>query len=143
MKYPTVTEHEKTFTVLPSSTNHMTFAEENRKIIFGGTFLKEIDVTCAELVRMALWSSDACKQAFTHEMYNKFVAPAREGDIVLIKAKLVELRRRGLKIEFEAYAFAEGTGQRKKVAEGHAVFVSHNGLAYGPHELKLPEKDEE
>lgn len=107
-------------------------------VIFGGKFLAEIDMTCAELCRRCLYDSENCSEIYTHKIESlEFVAPATLGDIVKIYADIVELKKKAMVVEFRAYTERRGTGENVKVAYGKLVFVSHQDGQIQPHGLIL------
>lgn len=124
--------HLRSFTVLPRDTNHM------EGVIFGGKFLEEIDITCAELCRRALYQSETANKAFTYRINElEFTAPAKQGDIVFIDAKLSKLKRKAMVVRFSAFIEQSETGTTKHVAHGELVFVSHFNGDYKAHGLEL------
>ena len=130
MTKPAHRKHVRSFTVLPKHTNHMS------GVIFGGYFMEQIDITCGELCRRALYSSEV-KAAFTHKVEIEFCKPARLGDIVFIEAEVAEVRKKALVISFTSHVERLGSGECEEVAFGKLVWVSHEGGVYKNHGLEL------
>lgn len=110
-------------------------------MIFGGAFMSELDLCAASAVSRLLHDSE-CKEAVTHKAEFTFHAAAEAGDLVIMKAKIVELRHRGIGIEVKAYRERQAREGQDFIAEAHFVFVSKKNGVFHNHGLVLPERGE-
>lgn len=134
---------EKNFTVLPVHTNY------HPPMIFGGHFLAELDLCAANCVTRALRYSQSCDSAVTHVVETKFLKPCYVGDIIFMRAEIVDLGEKSVVVTVTADREKRQTTKRDRVGEAKFVFVtiSHvedvancpDKLPYAPHGLVLDE----
>lgn len=122
---------ETTFTVLPKHTNYM------YPMIFGGAFFSELDLCAASCVSRLLHDSD-CDSAVTYKFEGTYHAAAECGDIIFMKATIVELRRNAVVIEVVAEGEKRAQAGRTKLADARFVFVTKKGDKFAAHGLSLP-----
>lgn len=126
----TETKHSTSFVVMPKHLNYM-------GIIFGGTFMSELDLASAVIVNKAVRNSDTADKAVTFKFDVEFVKPSFEGDIIYINTEIEEVRRKAIRVKFEAYREARKSGDRERVASGKTVFVTMKNNDYVNHNLEL------
>ena len=114
-------------------------------MIFGGAFFSEIDLCAATCVKRLLYSSKTCKEAVTHKVLDvTFNMPMYLGDLVHLKAQIVELRHKAITVEVKMFREIPEDGEPKMEAVGNAkfVFISIiNGDNVGEKPKKLPYAD--
>lgn len=123
-----VPEHLRTFEtnfrVLPADTNY------HKPMVFGGKMAQEIDLCCAGLAsRIATYCGreNYIDTVVTVNMNIKYVGPAKERDIVFLKATLAGFGKTSILIDFTADAEDQADNpdlNRKRVAEGRLVFCT-------------------
>lgn len=128
-------EYETSFLVMPKHLNYM-------GIIFGGDYMAEIDKACAVCVNEAVQRSRTCDKAVTFKFYTEFAGPSHEGDVIYIKTKIEEVRKKTIKVSFKGYSQPREKLWKVKelTSAGWAVFVTMHENHYINHELKLKEK---
>lgn len=89
-------EFETTFTVMPKHCNY------HFPMIFGGAFFSELDICAAMCVNRLLHDSD-CDTAVTYKFEVTYHAAAESGDLIFMKAQVVELRRNAVVVEVKAH----------------------------------------
>lgn len=134
------TEFETNFTVMPEHTNYML------PLIFGGAFFSKLDLCAACCVKRFLQESK-CEAAVTHLAETKFMKPCYLGDIVFMKAEIIEARVKSITVKVTAEREKRNSLERDRVAEATFVFVSiehandiskkPDMLPYAPHGLTL------
>ena len=146
-----ITTYETSFRVMPTQCNPMS------PMIFGGSFFSEIDLCAATCVKRLLYSSETCKEAVTHKVLDlTFNMPMYLGDLVHLKAKIVELRYKAITVEvkmFRELREEDSHGDAKLEAVGSAKFVfisivdasnvadKPKKLPYADHGLSFPKTD--
>jgi acyl-CoA hydrolase len=138
-------EFETNFVVMPTHTNYMA------PMIFGGAFFAEIDLCAAQCVRRLLHDSPTCTASVTHKFEGSFHKPCYAGDLVFIKARVVELRYKAVKVEVQAHRERRGGPERDLVFEGSFVFITVKDvknvesrpdlLPYTGHGLRMPAEE--
>lgn len=125
--------HETSFIVMPSQCNYM------YPMIFGGAFLAELDL-CAAICTTRLLHDSVCDSAVTYKVEDvTFYAAAEAGDIIFLKAEVVQLRTTAIVIEVKAYRERRNSPARDYIASSKFVFVSKLQGGVHPHGLKMPE----
>lgn len=124
------TTFETTFTVLPHQCNYML------PMIFGGAFFSELDLAAACCVNRLLHDSE-CDSAVTHKFSGTFHAPAQMGDIIFLKAEVVELRHKSVRLIVTAERERRAEKGRDKVADAEFVFVTKKDGKFCNHGLSL------
>jgi len=99
--------------VLPSHTNA-------RGTIFGGTIMSWIDIAAA--ICALRHSREICVTASVDRL--KFLAPARVGDNVIVKARLIYTGRTSMIIAVDAFSEILKTGEINKCVTAHLTFVA-------------------
>lgn len=124
---------ESTFTVLPKHCNwHI-------PMIFGGQFMSELDLAASAVCdRLLRDEGSPCDRAVTYEFSGRFLGAAECGDIIFLKAEIVELRLKGMGVEVVAEREHRSTPGRERIAEAKFVFVSKQGDKYLNHGLQMP-----
>lgn len=123
---------ETTFTVLPKHCNYM------YPMVFGGAFFSELDLCAAACAKRLLQASD-CDSAVTYKVTDlTFHKAAHSGDIIFMRAEIVDLRRKAIVVKVSADREAGATPGRDHVADVTFVFVSKKGEEYVPHGLSMP-----
>ena len=125
------TELTTFFTVLPKHCNH------HMPMIFGGHFMAEMDIAAAMLVAKLLVNSTTATHAVTYKYDGTFFAAAEMGDIVELRCKITEVRKRGIGVEVCAYRQRRNQSILDYVAKSNFVFVSKNGDKFIEHGLTL------
>lgn len=125
------TELTTFFTVLPKHCNH------HMPMIFGGHFMAEMDIAAAILVAKLLTDSATATYAVTHKYEGTFFAAAQMGDIIELRCKITEVRKRGIGVEVCAYRQKRSQKEVEYIAKSNFVFVSKNGDKFVEHGLTL------
>lgn len=124
---------ENSFTVMPKHCNYM------YPMIFGGAFFSELDLCAAACAKRLLQASE-CDSAVTHKVLELVFHKAAEcGDMVFMRAEIVELRRKGITIRVSADREKGCVPGRDHIADATFVFVSKKGDEFVPHGLSMPE----
>jgi acyl-CoA hydrolase len=123
-------EFETTFTVMPKHCNY------HFPMIFGGAFFSELDICAAMCVNRLLHDSD-CDTAVTYKFEVTYHAAAESGDLIFMKAQVVELRRNAVVVEVKAHREKQAKVGRDFVADAKFVFVTKKDGKYYPHGLSL------
>jgi acyl-CoA hydrolase len=84
-------EYENSFSVLPKHCNWQ------MPMIFGGVFMSELDLCAAAAVSRLLHDTE-CDSAVTYKASFTFHLPAEMGDLIFMKATIVELRTKAVKV---------------------------------------------
>lgn len=138
-------EFQTDFLVMPEHTNAMS------PMIFGGAFFGQMDLCAAKVVRRLLYDSETCSDAVTHKFEGTYHRPCYLGDLVLLRGKITEIRKKSVKVEVEAYREKcfEGEISQELVADAKFVFVAiqrieniqdkPHALPYAFHGLEMPE----
>lgn len=88
--------------------------------IFGGYVLSQMDIAGGIVAgeraggRVATIAIDAMK----------FIRPVKVGDVLCIYGHVARVGTTSISVALEAWALRHGTGERRKVTEGHFVFVA-------------------
>jgi acyl-CoA hydrolase len=106
-------------------------------MIFGGHFFSEMDLCAASCVSRLLHDSE-CDSAVTYKFEGTFHAAAEMGDLILLRAEVVELRRNAVVVLVKAYLEHRAKAGSDFVAEARFVFVTRKEEKYHPHGLSLP-----
>lgn len=125
------TELTTFFTVLPKHCNH------HMPMIFGGHFMAEMDIAAAILVAKLLTDSTTATYAVTYKYEGTFFAAAQMGDIIELRCKITEVRKRGIGVEVCAYRQKRNQKEVEYIAKSNFVFVSKNGDKFVEHGLTL------
>lgn len=126
------THFETNFIVMPSQCNFL------YPMIFGGALFSELDKAAACAVNRLLHHSE-CDSAVTFKFEGTFHAAAEAGDIVFIKAAILETRRNAIVVEVKAEFERRAKPGRTKAADAKFVFVSRKDGKYHPHGISLHE----
>lgn len=110
-------EFESNFVVLPKHTNYM------YPMIFGGAFYSELDLCAATCVNRFLFDSK-CEAAVTHKSDVTYTGPCYAGDIIFMKAKIVDVGKKSVVVEVVADRERRGSPERDRVANAKFVFVA-------------------
>lgn len=123
--------HESSFVVYPADLNHM-------DTLFGGRLASEMDRTAGIAVRRLLYSSKTARRAVTMKVEDlEFDRPCRKGDLVLVRAKVVDLGRKSVKVS--VLASREEAKALESVATATFIFVAvDDGGRPTEHGLELP-----
>lgn len=124
---------ENSFVVMPKHCNYM------YPMIFGGHFFSEMDLCAATCVGRLLHDSE-CDSAVTYKFEGTFIAACEAGDVVFMRAEVVELRRNAVVIQVRAERERRAKAGREHVADAKFVFVSRKDGKYAAHGLKMPDK---
>ena len=84
------------FLVLPKHANHHT------PLMFGGHFFSEMDLCAVSCVELFLKDSKTCDSAVTHQFSGEFFKPPYVGDLIYLKAEIVETRKKSIRLIVEA-----------------------------------------
>ena len=130
-------EFETNFTIMPTHCNYMT------PLVFGGALFSKMDL-CAAVCssRLLRDSPTGCDSAVTHKANVTFHKPSYMGQIIFLTGKVVELRKKAIKIHVKAYREERLKDGRDFIAEADFVFVSMKDQKYTYHGLELPNKKE-
>ena len=124
---------ENSFTVMPKHCNYMF------PMIFGGHFFSEMDLCAACCVNRLLHDSE-CDSAVTYKFEGTYVAAAESGDLVFMRAEVVELRRNAVVVQIKAHREKRAQAGKDLVAEAKFVFVTKKEGKFHPHGLSLEKK---
>lgn len=124
------TVYENSFIVMPKDCNYMF------PMIFGGAFMSQLDMCAAACVNRLLHDSE-CDCAVTYKYEGTFHAAAESGDIVFMRAEVVELRRNAVVVTVRAEREKRGNPARDHVADARFVFCTKKESKFHPHGLKL------
>lgn len=124
------TVFDTTFTVMPKHCNYM------YPMIFGGHLFSEMDLCAACCVNKLLHDSE-CDSAVTHKFEGVFHAAAESGDLIFLKAVVVELRTKAVVVEVRAYREKRAKSGSDFIAEAKFVFVTKKDGVFTPHGLSL------
>lgn len=105
-------------------------------MIFGGAFFSELDLCAACCVNRLLHDSE-CDSAVTYKFEGTFHAAAESGDIIFMKAQVVELRRNAIVVNVHAEGEKRASAGKTYLADAKFVFVTKKDGKYHPHGLKL------
>jgi acyl-CoA hydrolase len=123
-------EFETNFTVMPTDTNY------HYPMIFGGAFFSKMDLAAACAVSRLLHDSE-CDSAVTHKFEGEFFSAAKCGDIIFLKCKIVELRKKAIVVEVVATREKRATKGADLIAKAKFVFVSKKDEEFCYHGLSL------
>jgi len=127
---------ENSFTVLPKHCNSM------YPMIFGGSFFSELDLCAACCVDRLLHDSE-CDSAVTYKVIDlTFHKAAYCGDIIFMRAEVVELRKKAITVKVIAEREKKAIPGRDHVVDATFVFVSKKGEKYFPHGLDFEQKND-
>jgi len=121
---------ETSFTVMPDQCNFQF------PMIFGGAFFSELD-KCAACCAYRLLHDSECDTAVTYKYEGTFHGAAEAGDILFLRAEIVELRRNAIVVEVKADREKRAKAGRDHIADARFVFVSKLKGKYHPHGLSL------
>lgn len=123
---------ENSFIVMPKDCNYMF------PMIFGGAFMSQLDLCAAACVTRLLHDSE-CDSAVTYKVLDGIFHLACEaGDMVFMKATVVELRNTAIVVQVTAFRERRNDPNRERAADFKFVFVSKRNGQYFPHGLVLP-----
>src|SRR5258708_35733694 len=108
---------DNSFVVMPKHCNYM------YPMIFGGHFFSEMDLCAATCVTRLLHDSE-CDSAVTYKFEGTFHAACEAGDIVFLRAEIVELRRNAVVVNVKAHRERRPKGGKEHVADAKFVFVT-------------------
>lgn len=125
------TVFETSFTVMPRHTNYMA------PMIFGGALFSEMDLAAACCVTRLLHDS-VCDSAVTYKFGDGTFYTATEcGDLVFLRAEVIELRQNAVKVVVEAHRERRAQAGRERIASCWFVFVTKREGRFHPHGLSL------
>jgi acyl-CoA hydrolase len=125
-------EFRNSFVVMPRHTNYMF------PMIFGGAFFAELDLCAAQCVTRLLHDSKTANGAVTYDYQGKFThGPCYAGEMIFMKAKVVELGDKSIVIEVTAERERRGSPHRDSVAWAKFVFIT---ISYVPDPQSRPDK---
>ncbi len=106
-------------------------------MIFGGEMLSQMDIAAAMAVRRALYDSPTgCDGAVTvHCSDINFLVGAQVGDLILLKAEIIEVGSKSISVRVEGYR--DQPTDPVKLCNGRFVFVSQKKGESHPHGLTL------
>jgi len=122
--------YETSFIVMPSQCNYQ------YPMVFGGAFFSEMDLCAAACASRALHDSE-CDSAVTHKFDGTFHAAAECGDLIFLRAEIVEARHKAIVILVDAHRERRAVSGRDKIADSKFVFVSKKDGKFHPHSLTL------
>lgn len=123
---------ESNFTIMPEDCNY------TQRVVFGGKMLAQMDITAAACVARLLRSSENATSAVTYKVEDvTFHAPSHCGDIIFLKAEVVELRKKAIVVDMRVEKEERQSNVRTLVATGRFIFVSMHGDKYVHHILIL------
>lgn len=123
---------ETNFVVMPTDANYM------YPLIFGGAFAAQIDLCAAQAVSRFLHDSE-CESAVTHKMEIEFLKPSYVGDLIFLRATVLDGGKKSILVEVTAEREKRGSPERDTVAFAKFVFVSVKGVEDLSHQPeKLP-----
>ena len=126
--------HENNWIIMPADCNYQ------YPMVFGGAFMAQVDLCAAACANRLLHDSE-CDSAVTYKILEGvFYLPCEAGDLVFMRAEVVELRNTAIVIDVMAEREKRNSPKREKAAFFKFVFVSRKDGKYWPHRLKLPEK---
>lgn len=124
--------YETSFTIMPNQCNYHT------PLVFGGALFSQMDLCAAVCATRLLRCSPAkCDSAVTHKANITFHKPSFLGDIVFLKAEVVELRKKAIVLKVTAEKEERLNPERIFIAEGDFVFVSKKGEEYIHHGIEF------
>jgi acyl-CoA hydrolase len=123
-------EFETSFAILPKHCNWM------YPMIFGGAFFSELDLCAASCVNRLLHDSH-CDTAVTHKYEGTFHAAAECGDIIFLRAEVVELRHKAVVVMVQAHRERRARPGRDFIAEAKFVYVTIKDGEFHPHGLTM------
>jgi acyl-CoA hydrolase len=129
-----VPEHmtfETAFTVMPDQCNNQL------PMIFGGALFSQMDLCAAMCSARALQDSE-CDSAVTHKCDLTFLAAAMLGDIVFLKATIIEFRKKAIVMWVEARRERRNKKGSDLIAQAKFVFVSKKNGEFVHHGLEMP-----
>ena len=109
--------------------------------MFGGDLYGMMDELAHSLVLLNL-KNTPCDGAVTHIWDGKFIGEPNLGDILVIQARVMEVRKKAIKVSVGASAIAPDQRYIKSIARGDFVFCTKFGRAFHPHELEMEMYDE-
>ena len=130
-----MTQHFKTssFTVFP---NDLNFGNS----LFGGKVLAEIDCEMAKVARSIIHKTGA-DNVVTANINVDFIAPAHQGDLIVLEADVVKLGTTSMTLKTDVYIWdgdeEEDIKNRLKICSATAVFVALKGKKPFPHGKKM------
>lgn len=131
------TNFENSFIVMPSQCNYQ-LGPTGQMMIFGGAFMAELDLCAASCVSRLLQPTE-CDSSVTYKVLEGTFHVACEcGDLVVMQATVVELRRNAVVVHVTAFQEKRDSGGRQKAADFRFVFVSKKAGQVHPHGLKMP-----
>lgn len=122
--------YETSFIVMPRQCNYQ------YPMVFGGAFFSEMDLCAAACVSRALHDSE-CDAAVTHKYEGTFHAAAECGDLIFLRAEIVEARHKALVIVVEAQREKRAQRGQDRVADAKFVFVTKKNGEFAWHGLTL------
>jgi len=122
------TEFETTFVVMPKHCNYM------YPMIFGGAFFSEMDLCAASCVNRLLHDSE-CDSAVTHKFEGTFHAAAESGDLVFLRAKVIQLRKKAVVVKVTAYRERRAKTGQDFIADATFVFCTKKDGKFEHHGL--------
>lgn len=123
------TEHFKTssFYVFPQDLNY-------GNTLFGGKMLAEMDCEAAKVAKSVIYGTEADNAVTASFDRVDFLAPARQGDLVIMEADVIGLGRSSIKIAIDVFIW-KGTDRSNwiKICSATTTFVAlKNGKSF-PH----------
>ena len=106
-------------------------------MIFGGALFSQMDLCAACCAARALQDSE-CDSAVTHKCDLVFHAAAELGDIVFLKAAVIELRRKAIVMWVDARREKRNQKGSDLIADAKFVFVSKKNGEFAHHGLEMP-----
>lgn len=125
---------ENSFIVMPRDCNY------HYPMIFGGAFMSQLDLCAASCVSRLLHDS-VCDSAVTYKVTDgTFHLACEAGDLVFMRAEVVELRRNAVVVHVSAERERRTSPGRERAADFTFVFVTKKDGKFHPHGLTLPTK---
>ena len=128
---------ENSFIVMPADCNYQ-HGPNGAMMIFGGAFMSQLDLCAASCVNQLLLGTE-CDSAVTYKVLDgTFHLACESGDIVFMKATVVELRRNAIVVHVTAERQRRTDPKRERAADFRFVFVSKRAGQVHPHGLAFP-----
>jgi acyl-CoA hydrolase len=109
--------------------------------MFGGALYSMMDELAHTLVLLNL-KKTPCDNAVTHIWDGKFTGEPNLGDILSIRARVMEVRTKAIKVYVGVSAIASDQSYVKRVANANFVFCTKYGIFFRPHGLEMDMHDE-
>lgn len=130
------TRYETSFTIMPDQCNYMF------PMVFGGAFFSQLDLAAACAVNRLLHDSE-CNSAVTHKYSGTFHAAAECGDIIFVKAEIIDVRHKSVVVNVRAEREKRAKPGRDLVATADFVFVTKKDGEFHNHGISIEDLNED